>query len=197
MSDPGRQERSGTWALGNMGMQFGDCESRGVLFFGFFFMRLHMESRKRDSALASGPCGDLDRIHSQQVLLEVGSGRPRNGVFSGSLAVGGFSAAELPVYSTQAVAASLPIFVGLLWALPPTGRLRSAAPARSPSASPCSLPPYRFLLCIPLPLASSSFWVPQLKKKKKEQKTKTQEQDFGPAHPCLDGVVLPVDITDH
>lgn len=61
-----------------------------------FFMRLRMESGKRDSALASGPRRDVDRIHSQQVLLEVGSGRPRNGVSSGPLAVGGISAAELP-----------------------------------------------------------------------------------------------------
>lgn len=114
-----------------------------------FFMRLHMDSGKSP---ASGPCGDVDRIHRQQMLLEVSSGRLRKGVSLGSPAVGGIPAAELPWPSTQAFAESL---ISLCVCFGPScrGQLCSAAPARFPSASPS---PHRFLLCIPLPLASSS-----------------------------------------
>lgn len=77
-----------------------------------FIIRLPMESRERRSALASGPCRDTDRSHHKQVLLEVGSGRPGNGVSSEPLAVGGISAEELP--DTWAFASSLLVFECLL-----------------------------------------------------------------------------------
>lgn len=135
-----------------------------------------------------GPCRDMDRIHSQQVLLEVGSGRLRKGVsLDPWLLEGSQQQSCLAPHS------------GLCCISYPCGSASvcSAAPARFPAASPS---PHRFLLCIPL----LYLWLPVLpefplkqNKNEQKQKTKTQEQEFGPAHPCLDGVVLPVDITDH
>lgn len=116
-----------------------------------FFMRLHMDSRKRDSASASGPCGDVHRIHRQQVLLEVSSGRLGKGVSLGSPAVGGIPAAELPGPPLRPLLNLLSLWV--CFGPSRRGQLCSAAPARFPSASPSA---HRFLLCIPLPLASSS-----------------------------------------
>lgn len=81
----------------------------------FFYEATYGIRKERlESALASGLRRDVDRIHSKQVL-EVGSERPRNGVSSGPLAVGGISEAEL--LDPQAFAASLLIFVCLLWPL--------------------------------------------------------------------------------
>lgn len=132
-----------------------------------FIIRLPMESRARCSALASGPCRDTDRSHHKQVLLEVGSGRPGNGVSSGPLAVGGISAEELP--DTWAFAASLLVVECLLWTCPPAGQPCSAEPPRS-------LPPWPIHLVGSF-FVSLSLWLPVLSELavKKPTTTKTPE----------------------
>lgn len=44
---------------------------------------------------------------------------------------------------------------------------------------------------VPLPLLPVLSEVP-IKTKQNKKTPKTQEQDFGPSHPCLDGVFVPV-----
>lgn len=112
-----------------------------------FFMRLHVDSGKRDSASASGPCGDVHRIHRQQVLLEVSSGRLGKGGLFGILGCWRDPSSRAAWPSTRAFAESL-IFVGLLWTLPPGPALLCCA--RTLSLSLCissqipSLYPFTF-----------------------------------------------------
>lgn len=73
----------------------------------------------------------------------------------------------------------------------PAGRPPSAAPSCSPHfLHPCPMSPWPGTSwaapSVPLALVSVSFRVPNGKKKV----PKNQEQEFGPTHPCLDGVFV-------
>lgn len=196
MSDPGCWASGGTWALGGKRVVLGCSESRGV-----YYKATH-ENEEKETVLVSRLHRDRDQNSQQPEFISwtgtfgVGSGKAREwGVFgtpgcwrdlSSRVAQSRrwWSAVMLALHCVSSYLCVL----SLHCAASPHALGVSCCPDFLQSCSTMASSPPGCLLCIPLPSAPTSIWVPITE-------TKNQEE-FDHASPCFDGGLVS-DVTDH